>query len=186
MENIKKLYIETHKEDIESKDIRFENLGYLFDTKSGIGVQKKYIETDLKVGFVYDFTYEDYNDTDTYCFVILKREGNIYYIAEYYNRFYQYKETCLGDCWIKCDLKEELGIDIEEWRTKKVYNKIPDIREKVMEYIGELDKEIERCHHLAEQNMNDEATTVAEMMVVRVQTLNEIKNDLQGRLEELV
>ena len=50
----------------------------------------------------------------------------------------------------------------------------------------ELDKEIERCHRLAEQNMNDEATTVAEMMVVRVQTLTEVRNDLQGRLEELI
>ena len=62
----------------------------------------------------------------------------------------------------------------------------PDMREKIREYIDELDKEIERCHHLAEQNMNDEATTVAEMMVVRVQTLNEVKNDLQSRLEELI
>ena len=71
---------------------------------------------------------------------------------------------------------------------EKLYNyeNQPDMRENVREYISELDKEIERCHHLAEQNMNDEATTVAEMMVVRAQTLNEVKNDLQGRLEELV
>ena len=41
MGNIKKLYIEAHKEDIELKDIRFENLGYFFDIKSGIGIQKK-------------------------------------------------------------------------------------------------------------------------------------------------
>ena len=66
------------------------------------------------------------------------------------------------------------------------YENQPDMREKVREYVSELDKEIERCHHLAEQNMNDEATTVAEMMVVRVQTLNEVKNDLESRLEELV
>ena len=66
------------------------------------------------------------------------------------------------------------------------YENQPDMREKVKEYIRELDKEIERCHHLAEQNINDEATTVAEMMVVRVQTLTEVKNDLQSRLEELV
>ena len=71
---------------------------------------------------------------------------------------------------------------------EKLYNyeNQPDMREKVMEYISELDKEIERCHHLAEQNMNDEATTVAEMMVVRVQTLMEVKNDLESRLEELI
>lgn len=66
------------------------------------------------------------------------------------------------------------------------YENQPDMREKVKEYISELDAEIERCHKLAEQNMDDEATTVAEMMVVRVQVLTEVKNDLQGRLEELV
>ena len=71
---------------------------------------------------------------------------------------------------------------------EKLYNyeNQPDMREKVKEYIDELDAEIERCHHLAEQNMNDEAATVAEMIVVRVQTLMEVKNDLQGRLEELI
>ena len=66
------------------------------------------------------------------------------------------------------------------------YENQPDMREKIREYIGELDNEIERCHHLAEQNMNDEVTTVAGMMVVRVQTLNEVKNDLQSRLDELI
>ena len=191
MENIKKLYIETHKEDIESKDIRFENLGYFFDTKSGIGVQKKYIETDLKVGFVYDFTYEDYNDTDTYCFVILKREGNIYYITEYYDKLYQYKETCLGDCWVKCDVKEEFGIDIEEWKTKKIYNRIPDMREKVREYISELDTELDRCHKEISNLSYDEVqvrVNKAEIDVYmsRARTLTEVKNDLQGRLEELI
>ena len=71
---------------------------------------------------------------------------------------------------------------------EKLYNyeNQPDMREKVMEYISELDVEIERCHYLAEQNMNDEAKTVAEMMVIRVQTLTEVKNDLQSRLEELI
>ena len=185
MENIKKLYIDAHKEDIEPKDIRFENLGYFFDIKSGIGVQKKYIEADLKVGFVYDLTYEYYNDTYTYCFVILKREGNIYYIAEYYNRFYQYKEECLGDCWVKCDVKEELGVDIEEWRTKKIYNKIPDMREKVKEYIDELDTEYDRCMDWIEEHMDGEACQVS-AMEMRAKTLMEVKNDLDSRLEELV
>lgn len=58
--------------------------------------------------------------------------------------------------------------------------------DKVKEYIAELDMEIDRCHKLAEQNMEDESTTLAAMMLARVQTLNEVKNDLQGRLEELV
>lgn len=66
------------------------------------------------------------------------------------------------------------------------YENQPDIREKVNEYISELDAEIERCHKLAEQNMDDEATTIAEMMAARVQTLTEVSNDLKGRLEELI
>lgn len=66
------------------------------------------------------------------------------------------------------------------------YENQPDMREKVKEYISELDAEINRCHKLAEQNMEDDSTTLAEMMLVRVQTLTEVKNDLQGRLEELV
>ena len=186
MENLKKLYIEAHKEDAEPKDIRFENLGYFFDVKSGVGIQKKYIESDLKVGFVYDFTYKDYNDTDTYCYVILKREENIYYIAEYYNRFYQYKETHLGDCWVKCDVKEELGIDIEEWRIKKIYDtQMPDMRLKVEEYITELDQEIDRCSLWIEDNMSGDACVVSEMEG-RVKALTEVKNDLQSRLDELI
>ena len=66
---------------------------------------------------------------------------------------------------------------------EKLYNyeNQPDMREKIKEYISELDVEIERCHKLAEQNMN-----VTELMMVRTETLTEVKNDLQGRLEELV
>lgn len=186
MENIKKLYIDTHKEDVEAKDIRFENLGYFFDTKNGIGIQKKYIEYDLKVGFVYDFTYEDYNDIDTYCYVVLKREGNIYYIAEYYNKFCEYRETQLGDCWIKCDVKEELGIDIEEWKTAKIYDaQTPDMRRKVEEYVVELDQEIDRCTLWVEENISDDACKVSEMEG-RVKALTEVKNDLKSRLDELI
>ena len=66
---------------------------------------------------------------------------------------------------------------------EKLYNyeNQPDMREKIKEYISELNVEIERCHKLAEQNMN-----VTELMMVRTETLTEVKNDLQGRLEELV
>lgn len=71
---------------------------------------------------------------------------------------------------------------------EKLYNyeNQPDMREKVREYISELDVEIKRCTKIAEQNMEDDATTLAEMMFARMQTLMEVKDDLQGRLEELV
>ena len=66
------------------------------------------------------------------------------------------------------------------------YENQPDMREKVREYISELDVEIKRCKKIAKQNMEDDATTLAEMMFARMQTLMEVKDDLQGRLEELV
>ena len=66
------------------------------------------------------------------------------------------------------------------------YENQPDMREKIKEYISELDTEIERCHNLAEQNIKDDSATISEMMMVRVQILMEVKNDLESRLEELV
>lgn len=60
------------------------------------------------------------------------------------------------------------------------------MRKKVKEYISELEVEIKRCTKIAEQNINDNTTTLAEMIFARMQTLTEVKNDLQGRLEELV
>ena len=61
----------------------------------------------------------------------------------------------------------------------------PDMREKVREYISELDKEIERCMTWIEERMDGEVCQVS-TMEMRAKTLMEVKNDLQGRLEELV
>ncbi len=88
-------------------------------------------------------------------------------------------------CYGEASLETNMEVQEPLEKLYKLENQ-PDMREKVKEYISELDAEIDRCHKLAEQNMDDEATTVAEMMVVRVQVLTEVKNDLQGRLEELV
>lgn len=74
----------------------------------------------------------------------------------------------------------------EEYAVESTIITLPDMREKVKEYISELNAEIDRCHNLAEQNLQDKTTTVVEMMTVRIQTLTEVKNDLQSRLEELV
>ena len=65
------------------------------------------------------------------------------------------------------------------------YENHPDMREKVMEYIGELDAEYDRCMNWIEEHMNGEACQVS-AMEMRAKTLMEVKNDLQGRLEELV
>lgn len=58
-----------------------------------------------------------------------------------------------------------------------------DMREKVKEYVVELEEEIQRCINWVEQNMNSEACKVA-AMESRIQTLEEVKNDLKNRLEE--
>ena len=77
-------------------------------------------------------------------------------------------------------IMRHLAEKLYEYETK------PDMREKVKEYISELDVEIDRCHKLAEEHMNDEAEVLADRVIVRLKTLIEVKNDLQSRLEELV
>ena len=64
-------------------------------------------------------------------------------------------------------------------------NVLPDMREKVKEYISELDVEYDRCMDWIEEHMNGEACQVT-VMEMRAKTLMEIKNDLQSRLEELI
>lgn len=56
---------------------------------------------------------------------------------------------------------------------------LPDMREKVKEYISELDKEIERCELI----LRITSDLIAES---RLETLVEVKNDLKSRLEELI
>ena len=62
----------------------------------------------------------------------------------------------------------------------------PDMREKIKEYISELNAEIGRCHKLAEEHINDDSDILTDRVLVRARVLTEVKNDLQGRLEELV
>ena len=70
---------------------------------------------------------------------------------------------------------------------EKLYNyeNQPDMREKIREYISELDVEYNRCMEWIEENMDGEACQVS-AMEMRAKTLMEVKNDLQGRLEELI
>ena len=65
------------------------------------------------------------------------------------------------------------------------YENQPDMREKVMEYISELDAEYDRCMDWIEEHMNGDACQVT-AMEMRAKTLNEVKNDLESRLEELI
>ena len=76
------------------------------------------------------------------------------------------------------------------------YENQPDMREKVIEYISELDVEINRCDKTLEDMVTEpEKETVEqrqkskikyEIVKSRVETLEEVKNDLESRLEGLV
>ena len=73
------------------------------------------------------------------------------------------------------------------------YKNQPDMRGKVREYISELDAEYDRCMNQAESILSaigdyDEKPMPSNYikLVERAKVLNEVKNDLQSRLEELV
>ena len=67
------------------------------------------------------------------------------------------------------------------------YENQPDMREKVKEYISELDKEIERCEELYEEVSVDYSDPTRSLAIqCRIETLSQIKSDLKSRLEELI
>ena len=68
---------------------------------------------------------------------------------------------------------------------EKLYNyeNQPDMREKIREYISELDTEIDRCNKTM-QWVEDKIAF--EIMKSRINALIDVKNDLKSRLGELV
>lgn len=65
--------------------------------------------------------------------------------------------------------------------TKRFGNK-PDIREKIKEYIGELDTEIDRLEGLLKNTDSPYDLQIKG----RLNAIIEVKNDLLGRLEEVI
>ncbi|MBS5619601.1 MAG: hypothetical protein KHW72_02520 [Eubacterium sp.] len=67
------------------------------------------------------------------------------------------------------------------------YENQPDMREKIREYISELDVEIDRLESDLEKQMifDVDANKVA-MTELRMKTLIEVVNDLNGRLKEVI
>lgn len=63
------------------------------------------------------------------------------------------------------------------------YENQPDMREKIKEYIAELNAEIKRVEKCIIDN-GDDAPDTNNMLLTRIQTLQEVINDLQGRMEE--
>lgn len=62
------------------------------------------------------------------------------------------------------------------------YENQPDMREKIKEYVSELDMEIGRLEDSLKITYSEMCTVVA--IKSRLQTIIEVKNDLLGRLEE--
>ena len=73
------------------------------------------------------------------------------------------------------------------------YENQPDMRDKIIEYIGELNAEYNRCIDETERILSsigdyDEKPMPSNYieLVERAKTINDIVNDLKGRLEERV
>ena len=64
--------------------------------------------------------------------------------------------------------------------------KQPDMREKVKEYIAELNEEIKRCMTWQDDHYDKMGSFKMEAMCSRVEALQEVRNDLKSRLEELI
>jgi hypothetical protein len=62
------------------------------------------------------------------------------------------------------------------------YENQPDMRKKVKEYIGELNTEIDRLENLLKNTDNPYDLQIKG----RLNAIIEVKNDLLGRLEEVV
>ncbi|WP_206459400.1 hypothetical protein [Anaerovorax sp. IOR16] len=61
---------------------------------------------------------------------------------------------------------------------------MPNMREKVIKYITELDEEIKRLQKWIDDNFQDEIQETIVTMIARLTALSEVRNDLKNRLEE--
>lgn len=66
------------------------------------------------------------------------------------------------------------------------YENQPDMREKIREYINELDTEINRCENELQKYYKSNGDIGVISMQNRIQILIEVKNDLLGRLKEVI
>lgn len=63
------------------------------------------------------------------------------------------------------------------------YENQPDMREKVIGYVNQLDQEIKRAES---EIVNTDDKDYEARMMSRLNTLTEVKNDLLGRLKEAI
>lgn len=104
-----------------------------------------------------------------------------------------YTENIYRCVMVNHEMKRIMFVTEEEYKNEfeLKYNnnkyKKPDMREKIREYIGELDMEIDRLESDLEKQMtyNVEACKVS-ATESRLNAIIEVKNDLLGRLEEVI
>ena len=60
------------------------------------------------------------------------------------------------------------------------------MRDKIKEYISELNVEMTRCMEWQTENIDMAGSLQFEKYITRIETLQEVRNDLKSRLEELI
>lgn len=107
---------------------------------------------------------------------VISLSGSVFQIDNN-NRFYYCPK-----CGRKLTKENFKGTDFGNMNQDK-----PNMREKIKEYIGELDTEIDRLESDLEKQMtyNAEACKVT-ATESRLNAIIEVKNDLLGRLEEVI
>ena len=125
-------------------------------------------------GGKYDFRMTEIGRFDD--IVVISLSGSVFQIDNN-NRFYYCPK-----CGRKLTKENFKGTDFGNMNQDK-----PNMREKIKEYIGELDTEIDRLESDLEKQMtyNAEACKVT-ATESRLNAIIEVKNDLLGRLEEVI
>lgn len=125
-------------------------------------------------GGKYDFRMTEIGRFDD--MAVISLSGSVFQIDNN-NRFYYCPK-----CGRKLTKENFKGTDFGNMNQDK-----PNMREKIKEYIGELDTEIDRLESDLEKQMtyNAEACKVT-ATESRLNAIIEVKNDLLGRLEEVI
>lgn len=99
------------------------------------------------------------------------------------------RDALANSCNIKIGRRE---LEIALKALNIVSKELPDMREKVREYISELDAEIDRCVKKNEKilentNISHGAMIINQFQLAeKIEILTKVKNDLQSRLDELI
>ena len=103
-----------------------------------------------------------------------------------------YTENIYRCVMVDHEMKRIMFVTEEEYKNEfeLKYNnnkyKKPDMREKIREYISELDTEINRCENELQKYYKSNGDIGVISMQNRIQVLIEVKNDLLGRSEEVI